>query len=260
MSVLLGMAPWALTILSLAVCAATAVGFRLLLRRTLADDPSRAAAVAGPLMPALGAVFALLAATSLATEAGQFRSSEENVSAESAAASRLAWAATTPGIDRAPIQRQLATYLASTRRNEWVGRNREGDPRTMVALGRLERTVRTEAAGKDVGSAQAGELLGALDSLTSLRRQRLAAGANELPDLYLIVVLMSGLALVANSAALALGHPGRFAALTTGLVVVVALALALLIAISSPFEGGFVANGGPLDAIRDALHAGSFGS
>lgn len=258
MSALVGFPAWLVVLVSGAVCAALAVGFRLLLQRHLGEDRVSAASVAGPLMPALGAVFALLTATSLAAEAGQYRSAEDNVSAEAAAASRLAWASTSPGIDSDAIQADLADYLASTRTLEWKGGDRDGDPGTMRTLGELERTVRSEAAGKDVGSAQGGELLGALDSLTSLRRQRLATGANELPELYLIVVLMSGLALVANSAALAITHRARLAALTAGLVVVVALALSLLVAISAPFRGGFIVEGGPIDAVRANITAGDF--
>ena len=258
MTTLAGLPAWVVVLVSGLVCGALAVGFRSLLLRTLGDDRASAASVAGPLMPALGAVFALLTATSLAAEAGQFRSAEDNVSAEAAAASRLGWASTSPGIDSETIQADLAVYLTSTRAREWKGGDRDGDPQTMQALGELERTVRSEAAGKTIGSAQAGELLGSLDSLTSLRRQRLATGANELPELYLLVVLLSGLALVADSAALAITHRARLAALTAGLVIVVALALALLVAISAPFRGGFIVEGGPIDAVHADLAAGDF--
>ena len=95
---------WLVLICSALVCGLLAIGFRLLLQRHLADDRAAALTVAGPLMPALGAVFALLAATTLGAEAGQFRSAGDDVSAEAAAASRLAWASTTPGIDSEAIQ------------------------------------------------------------------------------------------------------------------------------------------------------------
>ena len=255
---LVGLPAWVVLVVTAALCSALAVGSRRLLRARLGDDTEKASLVAGPLMPALGAVFALLAATTLSTEAAQFRSAEDNVSAEAAAASRLAWAATSPGIDSSTIHRELAAYLQATRADEWSGGDRDGDPRVMRTLSALERTVRSESAQKVVGSAQGGELLGALDSLTTLRRQRLATGSNDLPDLYLIVVLVSGLALVANSAALAVAHRRRLAALTAGLVIVVALSLALLVAISSPFRGGFIANGGPIDAVHGNLVAGDF--
>jgi hypothetical protein len=249
--------PWLVLVLCLAVCGVLAVGFRVLLRRHLGEDLASAAPVASPLMPALGAVFALLAATTIGAEAVQYRSAGDDVSAEAAAASRMAWAATSPGVDTATIQSQLVAYLGSTRANEWHSVDADGSAASLARLHRLERTVRSEAASKTIGTAQAGELLTSLDALTSLRRQRLAHATNQLPDGYLLVVLMSGLALVANSAALAIAHRGRVALLTAGLVVVVALALALLIAIAAPFEGGFVVGGGPIDAVQANIQSGA---
>ena len=79
-----------------------------------------------------------------------------------------------------------------------------------------------------------------------------------MPDGYLLVVLASGLALVANSSALAVAQRRRVAMLTAGLVVVVSLTLALLVAISSPFDGGFVVGGGPIDAVRANVESGMF--
>lgn len=249
---------WVVLLIFSVLCGSLALGVRLLLRRVLGDELPSAASVAGPLMPALGAVFALLAATSLGAEAAQFRSAGDDVSAEAAAASRMAWASTSPGVDSATIQKDLGAYLRSTRTYEWDGRHPAGDPRTMRTLAELERSVRESATSKTVGSAPATELLASLDALTSLRRQRLVTATSEMPALYLVVVLAAGLALVANSAALALTMRGRMAMLTAGLVIVVALALSLLVAISSPFEGGFLVGGRPVDAIRSELAAGSF--
>ena len=59
-------------------------------------------------MPALGAVFALLSALALSSEATALRSSDQEVAAEAAAASRLAWASTTPGVEGAPVQASTA--------------------------------------------------------------------------------------------------------------------------------------------------------
>lgn len=250
--------PWIALLVVLVLCGALAVGFRVLLRRHLGGDLASAHPVAAPLMPALGAVFALLAATTIGAEAAQYRTANDDVSAEAAAASRLAWAATSPGVDTEAVQRDLAEYLASTRKAEWRAGDADGSAAAFAALARLERTVRTEAAGKDLGSAQAGELLSSLDAVSSLRRARLAHAANVMPDGYLLVVLLAGLALVVNSAALAIDRTGRVALLTGGLVVVVAVTLALLIAISSPFAGGFVVGGGPVDAVLGNLRDGGF--
>ena len=222
-------------ICSALVCGLLAIGFRLLLQRHLADDRAAALTVAGPLMPALGAVFALLAATTLGAEAGSSDRPSDDVSAEAAAASRLAWASTTPGIDSEAIQADLAIYLASDPGHGVGGRPRRVDPRRWPRSSTWSGRCGRRPAGRSWGAPRPVSCSARSTSLTSLRRQRLAHGSNQLPDGYLLVVLMSGLALVANSAALAIAQRGRVALLTAGLVIVVASSLALLVAISSPF-------------------------
>jgi hypothetical protein len=243
---------------SLLLGALVAIGARFALRRWVADDISGVAAVAGPLMPALGAVFALLAALALSSEAASLRTTDQLVAAEAAAASRLGWSSTTPQVDTEPVLRALDDYLRSTRAEEWEGTIGTGDPATLRTLTELERTVRSEAAEPELGSAQAGEMLGALDAVTSLRRERLATSAHELPALYLAVVMASGLALIINAAALSVVHSHRIAWLTAGLVVVVSLVLALLLAITAPFRGGFIAEGEPIDVVRSGLEEADF--
>ena len=104
--------------------------------------------IAAPLMPALGATFAVLMALTLASEAGYVRLAQDLVSTEAAQASRLAWAATSPGVEAAPIQSALTAYLVATRTYEWqeIDATEESDPATSVALATLERTVRAAAA------------------------------------------------------------------------------------------------------------------
>jgi hypothetical protein len=68
-------------------------------------------------MPALGAIFALLMGLTLASEAGFLASARGIVSSEAADAFRLAWAATSPGVDSAPIQ-SVEGWLAD---GYWAG-------------------------------------------------------------------------------------------------------------------------------------------
>jgi hypothetical protein len=256
---LVSLPTWFLAAGWLLFCGGFAAAARWLFRRYLPEEQrAGASSVAGPLMPALGALFALLAALSLAGEAAATRSAESDVSLEAAAASRLAWASTNPGLDADEIQRALLGYLEATRSQEWPPDDEGGDQAALVALAELEGQVRDAAATDGLGSAQAGELLGSIGSLTSLRRQRLATAAQPLPDFYVAVVVLSGLALIANSAALALSAWRRVAFLTSGLVVVVGLAVALLFALSAPFSGGFVADDSPLGDVISDLEAGLF--
>jgi hypothetical protein len=80
-----------------------------------AAEREGAYAIAAPLMPALGAIFALLMGLTLASEAGLLASAQGIVSSEAADASRLAWTASSPGVDSAPIQSALLGCLQATR-------------------------------------------------------------------------------------------------------------------------------------------------
>ncbi len=216
--------------------------------------------VAGPLMPALGATFAVLAAITLSSEAGYLKSAQDIVSAEAAGASRLAWAATSPGIDRDRIQAALLDYLQATRTGEWRGDAAASgeDAATNAAIVDLERAVRTEAARSEIGTPASTELLTSLDAVTAGGRARLAAAARQLPGLYLVTLVVSGLALVANAGALAAGVHRRFTVLLAGLTIVVALSLALLFAITAPWRGPLIVSGAPIDQVSRDLRTGFF--
>jgi hypothetical protein len=168
----------------LAIALLAAVGSRIAVRGLVPDSERESAhAVAAPLMSPLGAAFAILAALTLANEAGYLTSAQGIVSNEAADASRLAWASTMPGVRPTPIQAGLRTYLQVTRLHEWHGANAaEGeDAPTIRAVAHLERIVRAQAARPDLGRPASSELLTALDSLTNDRRARLAAGAAREP-------------------------------------------------------------------------------
>ena len=216
--------------------------------------------IAPSLMPALGAAFAILAALTLAGEAGYLRTAEGLVSDEAAAASLLAWAATSPGVDSEPIHSALRDYLETTRTHEWADSNASSgnDPATARAIARLEKEVRAEAARPEVGSPARSELLTSLDAVTSSRRARIAAASREIPALCVGTLVVSGLALVFNGGAVTFRSSLRTALLAVGLAIVVGLSLALLFSISAPWSGPLVVSGHPLDAIIHDLQTGFF--
>ena len=142
-------------------------------------------------------------ALTLANEAGYFTSAQGIVSNEAADAS--AW----PGRRPAPASTLLPskprcqlptgdTGPGSGRRNAADG----NDPATARAIATLERLVRTEAARPGRGTPTSTELLASLDPVTSDRRARLAAASRELPALYVITLVVSGVALIANASGL----------------------------------------------------------
>ena len=216
--------------------------------------------VAAPMMPPLGAAFAILAALTLANEAGYLSTAQQIVSNEASDASRLAWAATVSGVDRHPIQTALGSYLVAVRTHEWHGASAaEGhDPSTIVAVAKLERAVRTEASQPEVGTPASSELLAAMDSLTSDRRARLASASRELPGFYVITLAFSGVALIAGAAALTIRAGRRVALLIGGLTAVVGLSVALILALSNPWRGATFVSGHPVDQVIRDLSAGYF--
>src|SRR5262249_26926694 len=210
----------------LAIALLAAVGSRFAVRSLVPQsDRERVHAVASPLMSPLGAAFAILAALTLASEAGYLTSANEIVSNEAADSARLAWAATMPEIRSVPIQARLATYLRVTRAHEWRGASAaEGeDPPTLPALAHLKHAVRAHAAAPARGPHDSSESLPAPPSLTNDRRARLAAASRDLPTFYVITLAVSGLALIAGAAALTIRARGRVALLIGGLTIVVGL-------------------------------------
>jgi hypothetical protein len=199
-------------------------------------------------MPALGAIFALLMGLTLASEVGFLASAQGIVSSEAADASRLAWAATSPGVDSAPIQSALLGYLQATRAHEWDGSSAASgdDPATARAIASLETAVRTQAARPTLGTPASTELLASLDALTSDRRARLAAASRQLP------------ALIVNTTALTLRSGRRAALLVGGLAAVIGLSLALLFALGTPWRGPITVSGQPIDAVVHDLNIGYF--
>ncbi|MBL1082340.1 hypothetical protein JK359_10145 [Streptomyces actinomycinicus] len=223
-------------------------------------EHDRVPQIATPLMPTLGAAFAIFAALSLASEAGYLRAAEGLVSDEAAAASRLAWAATSPRVQPEPIHTALLDYLQTTRAKEWKGAAAASgdDPATALSIARLERNVRAEAARPEVGNPTGTELLAALDGVTSSRRARVAAASRDVPALYVVTLAVSGLALIVNSGALVFRSSLRTSLLIVGVASVVGLSLALLFALSASWSGPFIVSGHPLDTIVGDLKSGFF--
>jgi hypothetical protein len=247
----------------LAVALLVAAGARLALRALIpATDRDAAHAVAAPLMPALGALYAVLVALTLASEAGFLASAQGIVASEAADASRLAWAATSPRVNPAPIQSALLSYLRATRAYEWHGDNAAagGDPATAHAIAELEQAVRAQAARPVLGTPTSTELLASVDALTNDRRARLAAASHQLPVLYEIVLALSGAALIVNATVLTLRGGLRPAILVGGLAAVIGLSLALLFALGTPWRGSITVSGQPIDAVVRDLTSGYFHS
>ncbi|MFD8414680.1 hypothetical protein ACFV2Q_23470 [Streptomyces sp. NPDC059650] len=211
-------------------------------------------------MPTLGACFAIFAALTLADEASDLRAANGLVSDEAAAASCLAWAATSPGVQPEPIHAALMKYLQTTRVREWHGAAAASgdDPATARAIARLERSVRSETARPEVGTPASTELVASLDGVASSRRARVAAASREVSALYVVTLVVSGLALIVNAGALVFRSSLRTSLIIVGVACVVGLSLALLFALSAPWSGAFIVSGHSLDDVIDDLKSGFF--
>jgi hypothetical protein len=245
--------------LSLALVGALA-GRAAILALVAPSDRDHVPAIAAPLMPALGAVFAVLMALTLASEAGYLHSAQDIVSNEAEAASRLAWTATTPNVQTAPIQMALLTYLHAVRAHEWRGDAAASgsDPTVANSIGALEHVVRADAAKTELGTPTSTELLAALDGVTTGRRARISAAARQLPVLYVTTLIVSGVALIVNASALTVRTSLRTSLLVGGLAGVVGLSIALLFALTAPWRGSLVVSGHPLDMVAADLQRGFF--
>jgi hypothetical protein len=225
-------------------------------------DRDAACAIAAALMTAFAAAFAILAGLSLSNEAGYLTSAQNIVSNEAADASRLAWAATNPGVDSASVQSALSAYLHATRTYEWQGDSAtNGDnPATDRAHANLEHLVRVEASLPSVGAPASNELLSALDAVSIDRRARLAAAARNLPGLYVITLFVMGVALILDACLLAMRSRLRGAISVASLAIVVGLSMALLFALGGAWSGTIVVSGQPIDRVIHDLRTGYFGT
>ena len=234
---------------------------RLALRALIpAAQRDSAYTVAAPLMTALGGLFALTLAFTVATEAGWLASAEGIVSNEAADAARLAWAATSPGVSPAPIHSALLGYLRATRAYEWQGSQAADgdDPATSHAVAKLENVVRAQAARPGLAVSTSSELMAALDGLTNDRRDRLAAASRELPVFYVAVLVVAAAALIINATVLTLRSGWRAGLPVGGLVAVIGLSVALLFALGTPWRSSITVSGQPIDGVARDLTTGYF--
>ena len=86
----------------------------------------------------------------------------------------------------------------------------------------------------------------------------MAAASREIPLLYVITLVVGGVALIANAGVLGVRSTVRTTLLVTGLAVVVGLSMALLLSLSAPWRGPLVVSGGPIEDVATQLRTGFF--
>jgi hypothetical protein len=219
------------------------------------------AVVAAPIVPALGALFAFLTAFAINTEWGQLRDAQYAAELEGDAAARFALVAESPGLDGPHLRGLLHGYLRDLLADEWprlhLGR---GSETARDSLAMIFRETRRIVADPATGVVTGTDLLGAVDTLVSLRRDRLALASRTMPSALLLLAGVSGVVLCLDAVLIALPH-GQWEVLTVGgVVVVTALSLALIVAISAPYRGTISVDSRPVELVMQEVARGDLGA
>ena len=225
------------------------------------ENQRNLALVAAPIVPALGAMFAFLTAFAITTEWGQLRDAQHAAEQEGDAAARFALVVESPGLDGPRLRRLLHGYLRSVVDDEWPrlpeGR---GSQVSRDALGELFRETRRLVAQPATGVVTGTDLLAAVDALVSLRRDRLSRASRYLPPALLLLAFVSGVVLCLDAVIIALPYGGWEGLTVGGVVVVTALSLALVVAISAPYRGTLSVDPRPIEAAAEQVAMGDLGA
>ncbi len=217
--------------------------------------------IAGSLMGALGALFAFLTAFAITTEWGQHRDAENTTGMEADACIRLAWVSDSPGCDGVAIRGDLAAYVQSVLDEEWptLARHGDGCDATHDRMSALQYRVRHIAAEPDVPSSVSADLTTAADAIAVTRSNRLNAAARDLPTPLFLLAFLSGVALAINAVVLALHLDRGHSLAIGGIVALIPLDLALLLAIAMPFGGDLCVDAHPLARVLGNLRRERYG-
>jgi hypothetical protein len=217
------------------------VGVAVLLGRRPEGRRDRAATTAAAYMTALGSLFAIVTGFLINSEYATLRSAQQVVATEAAGISQLAYAsAALPPPDAEIVQGELADYVDSVATVEWYLLS-ENQPQASPAFAQLavlqEALVRVST--REYPSAEAvASMSDALRTMTQMRRERIAIAAQGLP--------IALFALSVNAVVVAARFGSRYVVIAAGIILMVALGLAAILAISAPFRGPFTASPEPL--------------
>lgn len=217
----------------------------------------------------IGALFAFLTAFLINSAYSTVRSTNEIVAAEASAANRVAWATRgLPSADVSAVQESLARYLSALETKEWP---HLGDPNPVNAeapssdetlatpeLNALQQKVFEVGSRPYVPTLSAEALQSAVDDLGSERRARLAAANSVLPFSLFALAVISGIALVTNLIVTTLRDGRKASIVSAGIVLVVALDIALILGVTAPFDGPFTVKVDPIVTLFQEISDGRY--
>jgi hypothetical protein len=247
---------------SVLVFAAIALGISWIVHRVVRPDRRETTgSTAAAYMTALGSLFAILTGFLINAEFQSLRDTENLISTEAAAATRLAWSTEgLPSADVAVIQESLAEYLGALDQLEWPALNRDRPERSRadVYLSALQSDVFNIGSRPYAPPASVEGMRAAASDMTSIRRERIARAGDTLPLGLLMLAVLAGVALVSNAIVVTL-RSGRWdAVVAAGIVLIVALDLALIVGLDAPFLGPFRVSPAPIETLYHEVSAGGY--
>ncbi len=217
----------------------------------------------------IGALFAFLTAFLINSAFTTVRTTEGIVAAEASAANRVAWATRgLPSADVSAVQESLARYLSALETEEWPNLGEptssdleEGSSEGALAtpeLNALQQKVFEVGSRPYVPPLSAESLQSAVDDLGSERRARLAAANSKLPFLLFLLAVISGIVLIVNLIITSLRDGRKASFVSAGIVLVVALDIALILGLTAPFDGPFTVKVDPLVTLYREISDGRY--
>jgi Protein of unknown function (DUF4239) len=204
----------------------------------LLDDEARGL-TSGSITTAVGviaALYAVMVAFVIVNEWSAFADAQSHVSDESAAlVATYTSAGALPEPGRTAIQRSVLAYDRTLVCNELpsLATNEGPSPASIAALRAMFATV----AAHPSDSAFYSNVVSELDDVATARRSRINSAVSPLPNLLLIVIVVTSGALLATVSMLDTRHRRWHYAITGALAVIIALNLTLIISLDRPFAG-----------------------
>jgi hypothetical protein len=196
----------------------------------------------------IAGLYAVLIAFVIVNEWQAYNSAQAQVSNESAAlSSTYISAGVLPQPNRDEVQKAILSYDRSVVCDEipYLETHEGPSVATRRALVELNATV-ARAQPSVTNPVFYESTVKGLYDLAQARRGRINSAASPLPELLLIVVAITSLALIAAVSALDTQHRGWHIVITVALTFIVALNLALVISLDRPFNGAAKVSDAPL--------------
>jgi branched-chain amino acid transport system substrate-binding protein len=264
MSWLTSLPVWAILFLALVIVGSVSASSYLFLHSRTGDHRERTGLAAAAYMTALGSLFAILTGFLINSEYATLRQAQSLVGKEAAAASRLAWATEAlPSVDTALVQQRLGVYLIDSKNSDFKAFGADSAESAQTSPGfeslrELQSTAFTIASRPYVGSATANAIEESMANLTDVRSELLTIADSEMPIELLLLSVIAGFALIINALFVALRSGGNTVYVAFGIILIVALDLALIVGISAPFRGPFKVDSSPVETMASQVQSGLY--